>query len=98
MVLCEIAVDVNAPKLTSHHALSHSEKISVSQQSLRQVHFAVIDAVVQLDAQLPRQIIMAIDETAPDSCQLCIMVSLEKVLTACSSKPFPFALRNPEGR
>lgn len=61
MLLLNIAVHIHAPKLASYHSRPHPLEIGVAQEPFRKVHLAVIDAVVQLDSQLPGQIIVSID-------------------------------------
>lgn len=62
MLLSDVAIDINAPKLTSDLTLPHAQEISVAKESLREVYLVIINPVLQFYAQLPREVIVSVDE------------------------------------
>lgn len=88
MMLIQITVYVHAPELTSHHSSSHSLKIGMAKEPLRKVHLGIIDAIVQLDAQLPRQVIVTINEARNKVSGIEFSLDGGVQLTASFSRPF----------
>ncbi len=62
MFLVRVTLHVDAPELAAHHTLSHALDVCVSEQALGEVDVTAIDAVMELDAQLPRQIVVTINQ------------------------------------
>lgn len=63
MILLQVTIHINTPELAANHALSQSLDVCMSQESLGEIHFAIVNTILQFDAKLPRQIIVSIDET-----------------------------------
>lgn len=64
VLLCRVAVDVDAPELTAYHALSQSLEISMSQELVLEVNATIVYAIVQLDSKQPRKVIVAINQSS----------------------------------
>lgn len=62
MFLSSVAVNVDAPELTAHHALSHACNIGMTEQPFVRIKPLIADAIMKLHAQEPRQIIMPVYE------------------------------------
>lgn len=63
MLLASITFHIHTPKLASHHPSFHSLDICVPEKSFREIELPAIDAVMQFYTQLPREIIMSINQT-----------------------------------
>lgn len=61
MRLLRVAVHVYAPELAAHHAGPHPLEVRVAEEAAGEVDLAIVDAVVQLDPQLPGKVVVAID-------------------------------------
>lgn len=62
MLLVDIAIHVYTPKLTSDHSLPHSLEICVSKQLAGEVDGTLVNAIMELDAELPRQVVVTINQ------------------------------------
>lgn len=62
VLLRRIAMDIYAPELTTHLALSHARNIRMAEELLPWVEFVVTDAVMKFNSQEPWQVVVSIDK------------------------------------
>lgn len=62
MCLLRVAVYVNTPKLAANHTLPHPLQICMAQQLFGKVKATIVNAVMQLNPQHQRKVIVAIDQ------------------------------------